>query len=601
MAQATDPPWSEALVILRALRGCSRPELAAAAGVKLSALESYERGGEKPPEETLRRLAEAMGFGASFFARTVSFVAWARALAASGGPDAGEDGRRARVAAAAAEFGSWFEELTRAGLTRAATEPAAAPAGAPEATAQSVAGPAARRGGGNRPARPPWGKVLTILRQVRRMSQAELERAAGLPAGALSDYERDRYAPRSEVFERLLAAMAMPLAVVDRALALVESAWLAREGRGQAAAGERLRAAIDDLAGEEGRAMEDFARARLGRLAVAARFLVERREAPALWERLEGLSHAGRRALVSEAAEFQTAGLCELLCEKSVEAAHDSAAWAARLAGLGVRAARRVEGGEGWRARVVGNALFHFANAARVGGHLPRAEKALAPASAHWQAGAGADPGLLNAARILQIEASLRREKRDLTEAIALFDQALAADRWGETASLLIGKAKTLEELGKYEEAIALLRQAGSRIDRERDVWRYFVVRTNLAVNLCLLGRHGQAALLLPEVRLLAAGLGKRLETVRVLWLQGKVAAGLGRVEEAISLLQRVRGEFLAQGIAYDAALARISQCAVQRRRFPVGAKPTRQLVAPAGSNRSGGGGDEAIGASGVE
>lgn len=42
-------------------------------------------------------------------------------------------------------------------------------------------------------------------------------------------------------------------------------------------------------------------------------------------------------------------------------------------------------------------------------------------------------------------------------------------------------------------------------------------------------------------------------------------------------------------------------QCAVKRRRFSVGANPTRHLVAPAGSNRSGGGGDEAIGASGVE
>ena len=37
------------------------------------------------------------------------------------------------------------------------------------------------------------------------------------------------------------------------------------------------------------------------------------------------------------------------------------------------------------------------------------------------------------------------------------------------------------------------------------------------------------------------------------------------------------------------------STCAVKRRRFSVGAKPTRQLVAPAGSNRSGGGGNEAI------
>ena len=34
--------------------------------------------------------------------------------------------------------------------------------------------------------------------------------------------------------------------------------------------------------------------------------------------------------------------------------------------------------------------------------------------------------------------------------------------------------------------------------------------------------------------------------------------------------------------------------CAVKRRRSSVGATPARQLVAPAGSNRSGGGGNEA-------
>ena len=34
---------------------------------------------------------------------------------------------------------------------------------------------------------------------------------------------------------------------------------------------------------------------------------------------------------------------------------------------------------------------------------------------------------------------------------------------------------------------------------------------------------------------------------------------------------------------------------------FPVGARPTRQLVAPAGSNRSGGGGNKAAEAFGVE
>jgi len=41
--------------------------------------------------------------------------------------------------------------------------------------------------------------------------------------------------------------------------------------------------------------------------------------------------------------------------------------------------------------------------------------------------------------------------------------------------------------------------------------------------------------------------------------------------------------------------LARIIQCAVQRRASSVGVSPTRQLVAPAGSNRSGSGGNEAV------
>ncbi len=40
-------------------------------------------------------------------------------------------------------------------------------------------------------------------------------------------------------------------------------------------------------------------------------------------------------------------------------------------------------------------------------------------------------------------------------------------------------------------------------------------------------------------------------------------------------------------------SLEGISKCAVERRRSSVGVSPTRQLVAPAGSNRSGRGGNE--------
>ena len=48
-------------------------------------------------------------------------------------------------------------------------------------------------------------------------------------------------------------------------------------------------------------------------------------------------------------------------------------------------------------------------------------------------------------------------------------------------------------------------------------------------------------------------------------------------------------------GKFWDRHLARIIQCAVKRRWFLVGASPTWQLVAPAGSSRSGSGGNETV------
>ena len=44
-----------------------------------------------------------------------------------------------------------------------------------------------------------------------------------------------------------------------------------------------------------------------------------------------------------------------------------------------------------------------------------------------------------------------------------------------------------------------------------------------------------------------------------------------------------------------------LTRCAVKRRRSSAGAIPARQLVAPVGSNRSGGEGNEAVGAFDVE
>jgi len=109
--------------------------------------------------------------------------------------------------------------------------------------------------------------------------------------------------------------------------------------------------------------------------------------------------------------------------------------------------------------------------------------------------------------------------------------------------------------MGQAEQAIEVLREAAPLVDGEREPRLLWVLRFNLAANLSLLRRFRDAELLLPEVWTLAAGLGNRLDLGRCLWLQGQVAAGLGRGLEAEAAFRRVLAEFTDLQIAYDAAL----------------------------------------------
>jgi tetratricopeptide (TPR) repeat protein len=112
----------------------------------------------------------------------------------------------------------------------------------------------------------------------------------------------------------------------------------------------------------------------------------------------------------------------------------------------------------------------HVANAIRVERNdLPPAGEPFERTRGQWEAGADTDPGLLNEARVLSLEASLRRTQRRVPEAVALLDRALAMDRWDETPLLLLGKAGALVELGDYEQSISVLQGAVGQIDAERE------------------------------------------------------------------------------------------------------------------------------------
>jgi transcriptional regulator with XRE-family HTH domain len=403
------------------------------------------------------------------------------------------------------------------------------------------------------------GRALVVARLIRGWYQEDLAQASGVRISRISDYEREVRQPKMPTLERLAAALDFTVAelfelpsTIRRLSGRQRTAGTEPAGPGSRPwGGPELARAVMELL------VADVAEAPLrlepseGALSLAE----ERRLAPALWARLVDCPEEDWRKLVREDAAFHSTGFAELLCEESINAAADSAQRARHLAELAVEVAERVPGEEAWRCRVSGYVRPHLANAARVAGDHRSADAELERAAELWQAGAAADPGLLNEARVLHIEAALRREGHRLPEALALFDRALTIDRWGETPTLLIGKAKVLDRLGRFEEAVVLLRQAGGCLDAKEEPRKALIVRELLLLNLCHLGRHREAELLIGEVRALACQLGNQLDLVRVDWLQGRIAEGLGRHDEAIALFERVRRKFVDDEIAYDAAL----------------------------------------------
>jgi transcriptional regulator with XRE-family HTH domain len=561
-----DPDWGRALAILRLVRGWSQARLGAPFGLAQCTVSTYELNLRPVAMPLLRRMTAAMGYPPQRLDRAHSLARRVR-LERRAQDRSQPAAAAARVELLAARAGFARQELVRSALaaelaaSSSAGEPAAtappsrtASAPAPGKRVTSEEPPAAGATASPRRPDPALGRTLRVLRHLCDLDQDQLGRAVGLSGRAIQSYERDKRAPNAPRLERLLGAMDVSAEVFDLVRAFVERC---RTPPG-VAYGQSLAAQIEEVAAAEALMAEGEARAFHGRIELAARLLAGRQRAPALWQRLEPLTDGARRALVREAAEFQTAALSELLCAQSVKAAGDSARKAFRLARLAALAAERVEGPEGWCRRVQGYAAAHVANAFKVAERLPAAARIMARAAEQWRSGADHDPGLLNESWMLHLEAALRRVRREVPAALDLLEQAIALDHWGETPGLLIGMAKTIEELGDYTGSISLLREAAPQLDCEREPRSALAIHVNLAFNLCFAGQFGSARLHLPEVRALAGRLNNQLDNLRVGWLEAKVAAGMGDLQGALAGFSRVRRGFERLHLTYDAALVTV-------------------------------------------
>jgi len=403
----------------------------------------------------------------------------------------------------------------------------------------------------------PYDLVLGVLRVVKKLRQNELERIAGLKHGAVTKLESGRRRLNRRQCEELAVVMGHRRSAVDEALAFVSKLTADASGShpGEEAVDE-IQRSKDAFVATMAKAAGDFSRAWDELFELQAQILEAKRRALVLRARLLARTDDERLALVKELPEFQDWGLCVLLCEDSEAAAPESAVEARAIAKLAIEVARHAPGDPGWRARLEGYALARLSNALRVGGNLRAADEAFTRALRLWEAGASSDPGFLDGVRMLDLEASLRKDQRRNQEALDLLDRALATRPGAEVEGrLLINKACALENLERYEDTLAALQRAAPLVDGTADARLQLVVRFDVLVNLCHLGRHTEAEAGLDDVRERAAGLGKALDGIRVTWLEGRVAAGLGRMDEALAAFERVREELTERRMAYDTAL----------------------------------------------
>jgi tetratricopeptide (TPR) repeat protein len=285
-----------------------------------------------------------------------------------------------------------------------------------------------------------------------------------------------------------------------------------------------------------------------------------RASAPALFEELSQLSFEEQLERIEEDDRFQTIGLSELLCLQSERVAASDALRATDLAELAVFVASRLSPGpieRSWLDQVLAHAFAHLGNARRVLGELRSAKDAFRDAQEFWEAGtAEAGDSFGYEARYLALKASLRREERHFEQALDLLKQALAAE--GGPAlrdAILVAKAKTLEEMGEPEQAIACLREVAAGIDPHAAPRLLLCIKHNLLLLLTAEGRHSEAEELLPAVRNLAETLGNRLDLLRLRWAEARIAKGREDLSIAAFIFEEVRVAFLAQEIGFDAAL----------------------------------------------
>jgi tetratricopeptide (TPR) repeat protein len=207
-----------------------------------------------------------------------------------------------------------------------------------------------------------------------------------------------------------------------------------------------------------------------------------------------------------------------------------------------------------WVASLLARAIVHRANALRVAGDLLGADRLFRalpalPPSDHLAAG-----------EIFSLEASLRIGQRRFADAGRCLDESIDAYEQANhsvgVARALIKRANLAQALCQPEEIVPLLDRAASMLGDVADPYLLATTVTGRVNALCDLDRADEAERLLAEHSALYVQEGEAFTIAAYAFLAGRVALGVGRLDDAEMHLADARDRLLGLERDYDAIIA---------------------------------------------
>lgn len=272
---------------------------------------------------------------------------------------------------------------------------------------------------------------------------------------------------------------------------------------------------------------------------------------------------------------FLRAGLgpAETLLEASRALRHDDPAGMLQLAALACAVANRRgsprRNDHRCDRRLVADlharAWGELANAFRAADDLARADAAMLHALDRRREGTG-DPLLL--ARLAELTASIACARRCFAETFRLLELARALYlRYGDAhdaGRMLILKGIYLGRANDPQQGLRMLAAGLADLDGARDPRLIFQTLHNVLLFRAELGEFEPAREQLAAMSGLYERFAGRIDRVKLCWVEGRIAAGLGEPERAEAAFLRARAELNAAGLGYRAALISLDLAALR-------------------------------------